>query len=211
LSGGNFHGEYITHIADSLCAINSKIAYTLERQMTYMLNPFRNKNTLPTYLMTDVKKAGLYSGYMLTQYTANALTQKIAQKALPVAMFNITSANESEDVVSYGATAALNLLDQLELLHQLTTIYLTVCSQAYSIKRQEGINVSPDLTSEKVFASVSKYAEVSPYPSHYDESFEERYKNSSRLLVSNELGKIIDFPFTKIWCKNTQNLKHQFI
>ncbi len=45
---------------------------------------------------------------MIPQYTANALAQKMAQLGMPASLFNITSANESEDVVSYGATAGTN-------------------------------------------------------------------------------------------------------
>ena len=73
---------------------------------TYLLNPSRNQ-LLPTYLISDTEHTGLLSGNMILQYTGNALTQKIAHLASPFSAYNITSGNESEDVVSYGATAAL--------------------------------------------------------------------------------------------------------
>ena len=163
-----------------------------------MLNPFRNKNVLPTYLVTDPQKAGLLSGYMITQYTANALAQKICQLALPVSMFNITSANESEDVVSYGATAAQNLLEQLELLHQLNTVYLTVAAQSYAITRQtliaSGTQPAETLLVERLFAAVLKFSEGDKLPYENDDSFEVRYQCMSNLLKSGELSQIMGAP-----------------
>ena len=46
---------------------------------------------------------------------------------------NLTSANESEDIVSYGATACQRLLEQVGLLKELLSIYLVAVGQAYSI------------------------------------------------------------------------------
>lgn len=135
ISGGNFHGEVISTICDAIVAGQAKIALILERQITYMLNPARNKGVLPIYLIPKQANEGLHSGYIITQYTANALTHKICLLAAPVQPFNLTSGNESEDIVSYGATAAERLHEQLKLLKQLLAIYTTVVMQAYAIQR----------------------------------------------------------------------------
>jgi len=193
LSGGNFHGEIITTIADIIVAANAKIALTLERQITYMLNPFKNKNRLPTYLITDEKKQGLTSGYMVTQYTANALVHKIQQLSQPTSCYNITSANESEDVVSYGASAAQRLLEQVEYLHELNTIYLGVAVQAYAITRQKYLNeygtFSNEFLAEKIFLK-SQEAMGEIYPIDYEEGFEKRYEMASALLNTGSLGRV---------------------
>lgn len=57
ISGGNFHGEYMTSAADCLCQANAKIALTMERQLTYVLNPARNKGKFPVYLITNPENA----------------------------------------------------------------------------------------------------------------------------------------------------------
>jgi len=197
LSGGNFHGECLTTIADTICAANAKIAYTLERQISYMLNPYRNKNQLPIYLITDTSQSGLLSGYMITQYTANALVQRIAQLGNPTSVFNITSGNEAEDIVSYGATAAERLLEQLQYLRELNAIYLTVAVQAYSIKRQarisQGIEISKELLAEKMFDKIQDFTEEE-YPTVKEENFDRRYSQSMKFLESGVLGSIIGNP-----------------
>lgn len=192
LSGGNFHGENITTIADIFLMNNAKIALTIERHLTYMLNPFRNKNHLPHYLITEPGNVGLLSGYMIPQYTANALAQKMAQLGMPASLFNITSANESEDVVSYGSTAAQTLLQQLELFGQFNVIYLTMAAQAYAIKREQyGRKIPSSSLAEKLFAAINANGS---FPTRGDSSFKELYKEAAALSATTLLREIQGFP-----------------
>lgn len=197
LSGGNFHGECLTTIADIICASNAKIAYTLERQITYMLNPYRNKNQLPIYLITNSSQSGLLSGYMITQYTANALVQRIAQLGTPTSIFNITSGNETEDIVSYGATAAERLLEQLQYLRELNAVYLTVAVQAYAITREahisNGKSISPKLLAEQMFEKIQDFTKEE-YPTVKEENFEKRYSQALKVLDSGILRSIMGNP-----------------
>ncbi len=198
LSGGNFHGEYLTTIADTIIMNNAKIALTMERHLTYAMNPFRNNGSLPHYLVPNQEHIGLESGFMITQYTANAVTQKMSQLGMPTSLFNITSANESEDVVSYGATAAMRLIDQLKLFSDLNTIYLTVATQAYAIKRGEylkrGVNLEGTLA-ENLFAMVDF---SNKYPISEDQSFQPLYQANSDLLQTSKLRQVMGFPL-KQW------------
>ena len=89
ISGGNFHGENLTAIADLISLSNAKIALTLERQITYMMNPARNKQRFPIYLLGPSGKTGLQSGFMITQYTANALTHKIWSFSSPIRRYEL--------------------------------------------------------------------------------------------------------------------------
>jgi histidine ammonia-lyase len=191
ISGGNFHGEYLTSVADSITCLNAKIALLLERHMTYLLNPFRNKSKLPAYLIHAAEK-GLCSGYMITQYTGNDLAQKIAHLGNPVGVYNLTSANESEDVVSYGSTACQRLLSQIELFEDFLAIYLTVVMQAYAIRRIN-VNSSPHLISEKIFEAIERNTGLS-FPTSQEESFAKRYQEAKKLLFSGCLGEVIGSP-----------------
>lgn len=197
LSGGNFHGECLTTIADTICASNAKIAFTLERQITYMLNPYRNRNQLPIYLITDTSQSGLLSGYMITQYTANALVQRIAQLGTPTSIFNITSGNETEDIVSYGATAAERLLEQLQYLRELNAVYLTVAVQAYSITRAAHVStgkiISSNLLAEQIFKKIQDFTEEE-YPTSKEENFDRRYSQALKVLDSGILRSIMGNP-----------------
>ncbi len=207
LSGGNFHGECLTTIADTMCASNAKIAFTLERQISYLLNPFRNRNRLPVYLITDVEQVGLVSGYMITQYTANALVQRIAQLGSPTTVFNITSGNETEDIVSYGTTAAERLLEQLQYLRELNAIYLTVVVQAYAITRashiSRGKTISSNLIAEKLFEKIQDITEED-YPTTKEENFDRRYTQALKVLESGILQSITGHPlYSRITSKES--------
>jgi histidine ammonia-lyase len=199
LSCGNFHGEYVTAVSDYLAFCNAKIALTLERQMTYMLNPDRNK-LLPTYLVYDKKNVGLLSGYMIVQYTGNALAQKIAHMANPFSSYNLTSGNEAEDVVSYGATSAMRLLEQIDMLHDLNTCYLALVLQAYSITRtnyiKNGITIPQDLPTEKIYQLCMKELKPLDYPTVEDIPFDQIYAKLSNLLKTSQIRDIIGAPIS---------------
>lgn len=173
LSGGNFHGEYLTTAADTIALINAKVVLLLERQMTYMLNPFRNQNKLPIYLIADTKDSGLLSGYMITQYTGNDLAQRIAALGVPTGIYNLTSANESEDVVSYGSTACQRLLSQIALLDDFLAIYVTLVVQAYSLRRKE-YRLDSMTYSEQLFAALQEQMGIS-HPYMQEGDFVARY------------------------------------
>ena len=197
ISGGNFHGEYMSTYADVMRMCNAKLALTIERQITYMLNPSRNKGKLPTYLIADPQKAGLYSGYMIAQYTANALVQKIAYLGNPVSTFNLTSANESEDVVSYGATSCQKLLEQIEFLNELLAIYLNVVMQAYAITRKNITDLPSHIFSEKLFSLIQNGMDLYQFPIDREEIFHKRYDLALKLLSDTEIRKCADFPVVK--------------
>jgi len=192
LSCGNFHGEYQAVAADAIATANAKIALTFERQITYCLNPKRNQFSLPCYLIKDASKKGLMSGLMITQYTANAVSQKIAQLGIPASIFNITSANESEDIVSYGATAGMRLLEQLEYMEQLNAIYATVVMQAYALKREEK-QISSLLISEHIFILLQKKMENS-FPILTDTAFDQ-YDRIRKALDDLDIPNLINRPF----------------
>jgi histidine ammonia-lyase len=184
LSGGNFHGENLTTIADLIGLSNGKIALTIERQITYLMNPFRNKNKLPSYLVCDQKNVGLNSGFMILQYTANALAHKICLLGQPSGLANITSANESEDVVSYGATACHRLLQQLTHLEELVALFLVAVSQSYAMRRNEAKS-----RNEKVEALFECIQKAIPLPRKSDEPFDQLYQAALNILKNQEINR----------------------
>lgn len=202
ISGGNFHGEPIAQICDSLRRINVKPIRTLEKQMTYMLNPSRHGlNSMPTYLVPDKTKLGLSSGFMIVQYTANAIAQKISFDGIPVSIFNITSGNESEDVVSYATTSANKLLDQLKLMKDFMVCWFTEALQAYAIARKEikDLKKIEDMISEKVFKTI----ETIKFPLTEDQAFDEHYKKIHKYLNTGVYRKIMNFPLNSECPKDT--------
>jgi histidine ammonia-lyase len=179
VSGGNFHGETSATVADILAITNAKVALTLERQITYLFNPARNGHKLPVYLIPDRRSAGYQSGFMITQYTANALAHKISLLAHPASAMNITSANEAEDVVSYGATAAHKLYDQAGLLEELLAIYLLASTQAYAIARQN--QRQRNRACEDLYEFFAQHLQL---PQMEDQSFDHKYRVALSLIQS---------------------------
>jgi histidyl-tRNA synthetase len=165
LSGGNFHGEYITRVCDNLRTCLVKTVLTMERQITFILNPNRHglKN-IPIYLIVDEKNIGLKSGFMIVQYTANSLAQKISKLGIPDSIFNITSANESEDVVSYSMSSAQSLYEQVNYFDEFLTLYSCVAVQVVSITKPELCEILKNI--------YDSYQIGLKYPRLEDESFE---------------------------------------
>lgn len=192
LSGGNFHGENLTTIADGIALANAKIALTLERQLAYLLNPERNRCGLPCYLVPNGENLGLKSGFMIPHYTANALVHKICLHAQPSSLMNCTSANEAEDLVSYGATACHKLLDQIGLLKQLLVIHLLSTSQAYSLIRQK-VASGNDLT-EEIFSEIQNHLNL---PLTEENGFKDEYSKTNKIIESDKLKDIMLNPLQK--------------
>ncbi len=199
LSGGNFHGENLTTAADGIALANAKFALTIERQITYMLNSWRNRNYLPDYLIPNPDQAGLKSGFMIPHYTANAIVHKICLLAQPSSLMNCTSGNESEDIVSYGATACNKLLDQIKLVDEILVIYLLTALQAYSISR-ENLDIKNEIV-EEIFQDIQD--QIS-FPILNDEDFRQKYNIISTFISSGKLRKLAGFPLehiTRNWPK----------
>lgn len=198
ISSGNFHGEVLASTADILRLINAKVALTLERQLNFLSNSWRNKGLFNEHLVYDANKLGLHSGYMIPVYTVNALTQKICYLAQPVTNFNISSSNEVEDVVSYGASSVELLSKSLDYMDQLTAVYLSITAQAYAIAREAITNIDPNLISERIFATIQDaFQEGFKYPTKEEISFSDRYNVIADLLASSALPAITNYPITK--------------
>lgn len=188
-SGGNFHGENLTVIADIIALSNAKVAITLERQLAYLLNPSRNGNKLPCYLIADPNELGLKSGFMIPHYTANALVHKINLLAQPSSLMNATSANESEDVVSYGATACQKLTKQLEYFSELLVLYGITVVQAYSITRKN--LSSKHEVIEELFSVFNSHL---LFPTGCEDGFGKKYEIIEKIINSRKLSDVIKNP-----------------
>ncbi len=206
ISGGNFHGENLTTYSDCIAIANAKMALTIERQIAYMLNPWRNSNHLPDYLISTTEDIGLKSGFMIPHYTANAIVHKICLLAQPSSLMNCTSANETEDVVSYGATACHKLLEQINLLEELITIHLLTSIQAYSISRKK--YKSKNKVVEEIFCAVN---EKIAFPINKDEAFQKKYEIISDFINSGQLREIINFPFSSILSDGSATRKNALV
>jgi histidine ammonia-lyase len=102
LAGGNFHGESLGLALDHLCLCATGFATIAERRIARLVDPELN-NGLPAFLTPD---PGLRSGFMLTHYTAAALTSENRGLCWPASSDSIPTSAGQEDHVSMGATSA---------------------------------------------------------------------------------------------------------
>ena len=98
ISGGNFHGCYVSIAADQLCIAMSNLCNISERRLDRILNKDSN-GFMPSFLS---RNAGLNSGLMITQYASAGITAENRQLANPSSIHNIPTCENYEDVVSMG-------------------------------------------------------------------------------------------------------------
>lgn len=103
ITGANFQGTPVAFPLEFLGIAMTTVAALSERRLNRLLNPALSRG-LPAFL---TKGAGMFSGYMLAQYTAGSLVCESRVLAHPAATGSIPAAADQEDFVSMGMTTAL--------------------------------------------------------------------------------------------------------
>ena len=103
LTGANFQGTPMALALELLGTAVTTVAVLSERRLNRLMNPHLSAG-LPAFL---TKGAGMFSGLMLTQYTAGALICENRVLCQPAATGSIPAAADQEDFVSMGMTTAL--------------------------------------------------------------------------------------------------------
>lgn len=132
ISGGNFHGEPIGLVMDSLSIALTELANISERRTAKFMDSNHN-NGLPPYLI-GTHQTGLNSGFMILQYTAAAMLAEIKVLAHPVVIDSIPTSANQEDYVSFATTASRKCRDIIEMVYQIITIELICAAQAVDIR-----------------------------------------------------------------------------
>src|SRR5208337_4468632 len=102
-SGANFQGSPVALAMDMVGVAITMVSVLSERRMNRLNNPALSVG-LPPFL---TKGAGMFSGLMLSQYTADM--QIVEQRILsaPASVQSIPAAADQEDFVSMGMNTAL--------------------------------------------------------------------------------------------------------
>ncbi|MBN2054364.1 aromatic amino acid lyase [bacterium] len=103
LTGANFQGTPISLPLDMVGASICMISVLSERRLNRLLNPALSVG-LPAFL---TKGAGMFSGLMLSQYTAGMLIVEQRTLSMPACVQSIPAAADQEDFVSMGMNTAL--------------------------------------------------------------------------------------------------------
>jgi histidine ammonia-lyase len=130
LSGANFQGSPVSVPMDMAGAVITMISVLSERRMNRLNNPALSVG-LPAFL---TKGAGMFSGLMLSQYTADM--QIVEQRILsaPASIQSIPAAADQEDFVSMGMNTAIKNFQILDNAYGILGIEIMAAAQALDFR-----------------------------------------------------------------------------
>jgi histidine ammonia-lyase len=130
LTGANFQGTPISMPLDIIGAGVTMVSVLSERRLNRLLHPALSVG-LPAFL---TKGAGMFSGHMLSQYTADTLIVEQKILSTPSCIQSIPAAADQEDFVSMGMNGALKTKQILKNAHGVLAIELIAGAQALDFR-----------------------------------------------------------------------------
>jgi len=130
LSGANFQGSPVSLPLDMAGAAVTMVSVLSERRMNRLNNPALSVG-LPAFL---TKGAGMFSGLMLSQYTADMLIVEQRILSMPASIQSIPAAADQEDFVSMGMNTALKNNQILDNAYGILGIEFMAAAQALDFR-----------------------------------------------------------------------------
>jgi histidine ammonia-lyase len=130
LTGANFQGTPVSLPMEMVGTAISMVSVLSERRLNRLLNPALSAG-LPPFL---TRGAGMYSGMMLSQYTADSLVVEQRILSTPAANASIPAAADQEDFVSMGMNTALKNGQILANAHGILGIEFMAAAQALDLR-----------------------------------------------------------------------------
>lgn len=132
LSGANFQGSPVSVPMDMVGAIVTMVSVLSERRMNRLNNPALSVG-LPPFL---TKGAGMFSGLMLSQYTADMQIVEQRILSMPASIQSIPAAADQEDFVSMGMNTALKNFQILDNAYGILGIEFMAAAQALDLREK---------------------------------------------------------------------------
>lgn len=162
ISGANFQGTPISLPMDMIGIAITMVSILSERRMNRLNNPALSVG-LPAFL---TKGGGMFSGLMLSQYTAD--TQIVEQRILsmPASIQSIPAAADQEDFVSMGMNTAIKNIQILDNAYGILGIEFMAAAQALDFREYvfgKGVTKAKDVIRKYV-----KFLDIDRplYPDH---------------------------------------------
>jgi histidine ammonia-lyase len=130
LTGANFQGSPVSLPMDMAGAAVTMVCVLSERRLNRLTNPALSVG-LPAFL---TKGAGMFSGMMLSQYTADSLIVEQRILSAPASVGSIPAAADQEDFVSMGMNTALKNQQILENAYGVLGIEFMAAAQALDFR-----------------------------------------------------------------------------
>ncbi|MFZ5516866.1 MAG: HAL/PAL/TAL family ammonia-lyase [Candidatus Zhuqueibacterota bacterium] len=150
LTGANFQGSPISVPLDMLGACITMVCVISERRLNRLLNPALSVG-LPAFL---TKGAGMFSGHMLSQYTADMMIVEQRILSTPASIQSIPAAADQEDFVSMGMNSALKTRQIIDNAYGILGIEFIAAAQALDFR-----NFKPGKGTRAAHAAVRKVVE----------------------------------------------------
>jgi histidine ammonia-lyase len=132
ISAGHFHGMPLALAMSDVTAAIPVLASSSERRLTKLVAPATHDG-LPPFLIGN--EDGTESGFMIVQYTAAAIVNDLASRAMPASVYSIPTSANAEDHVSMGANEARHVLAMTDDLGKVLALELYTAAQALDLRR----------------------------------------------------------------------------
>jgi histidine ammonia-lyase len=176
LTGANFQGSPVSLPMDMAGIAITMVSVLSERRLNRLTNPALSQG-LPPFL---TKGAGMFSGMMLSQYTADMLIVEQRILSAPASIQSIPAAADQEDFVSMGMNTALKNGQILNNAFGILGIEFMAASQALDFRDftpGKGVNVARGV--------------VRKYVSHLDED-RPLHIDHNKMMALVKSGEILD-------------------
>ncbi len=149
LTGANFQGSPVALPMEMAGQAITMVSVLSERRLNRLLNPALSAG-LPPFL---TKGAGMFSGMMLSQYTADSLIVEQRILSTPAAIASIPAAADQEDFVSMGMNTAIKNGQIIDNANGILGIEMMGAAQALDLrdfKTGEGVSAARKRVRETV-------------------------------------------------------------
>ncbi len=130
LSGGNFHGQPIALVMDTLAIGAAEVGSISERRVAHLVDESLSEG-LPPFL---IRSSGLNSGFMIPQYTAAALVSENKVLCHPAGVDSIPTSAGAEDHVSMGTISARKAAQVIDNVQTVVAIEMLTAYQALKFR-----------------------------------------------------------------------------
>ena len=130
LTGANFQGSPVSLPMDMVGAAVTMISVLSERRLNRLVNGNLSEG-LPEFL---TKGAGMFSGMMLSQYTADSLIVEQRILSMPASIQSIPAAADQEDFVSMGMNTAIKNAQIIDNAYGVLGIEFMAAAQALDFR-----------------------------------------------------------------------------
>jgi histidine ammonia-lyase len=176
LTGANFQGTPVSLPMDMAGAAITMVSVISERRLNRLTNPALSAG-LPAFL---TKGAGMFSGMMLSQYTADMLIVEQRLLSTPASIQSIPAAADQEDFVSMGMNTAIKNHQILDNSYGILGIEFMAAAQALDFR---------DFTPGKGVQAAQRV--IRKYISHLDED-RPLYPDHNRMKELVKSGEILE-------------------